>query len=579
MAHMLDCEGASAYLFQCLAKDTRRLEAARVFIPPTVVFEGGLATAWYYSTSSMEVKQNTSKTITFEMIYDSFVRAKEEAATAKEDPSKDIVAAFVELPTTAPLPEGFTVRPILTSYMTKEDLRHFLFVNNHKPRGLLQKFHYPKGWCNTGIQVTWTRSVTVAEAVRAPCSIADRARTATERCVTFESKHSTPIALSNSVTAAVRTLCQYLIDHLENVEPVSVAAMALRLKVTSSNRVELQYSTCMRVVARKALLSTMADAKPLPAHQHFMTREDFQRHIDLQAHLALYADQSSTEASPTRAVSKPASTTPGPQSPPRRLSPLSHSTATASQPSSPTTASGRADLYAGRASKFSRLVAPRALPSLVKTSEGRWVSGQGHLSALKLQRKLDAPTLETSRSETGAATPATDGPTEKSYGNLERSSHDAVAEGSAQSSNGDAPAAVPKSPTTPTATDTQQTAPPADRPNAELVAALEDLLYKLRQAAAQVDSSTTFTMTLRVEGGTPEVVDVVKRVFRGFNPRSASSDATIIPATDVVLSLERCHGRVADTTISTMKLTSAPLGRSKAFASASVGLERLRVHV
>src|SRR5206468_2324942 len=62
MANVLDGNGVSSHFFHALAKQNRQLACARVFIPSTILFDNGFASAWFMShRSDMEVKRVASK--------------------------------------------------------------------------------------------------------------------------------------------------------------------------------------------------------------------------------------------------------------------------------------------------------------------------------------------------------------------------------------------------------------------------------------------------------------------------------------------------------------------------------------
>lgn len=354
MTHVLDCDGISTHLFHVLGKDSKRFEAARVFIPPTIVFDNGFASAWYNSTPNMEVKLHMAKNITAELILSEF-------SSGNAHPH-DIVATFVEVNN---LSSRDTDVPVISSYFTRDELEEFLFSAGQKPRGLLQKFEYPKGLCNTTIQATWSPSVTVAEAMRNPYSIADRGRTAAEKCATFESKLASQVALTNSVSSAVKRVCELVAEHIQLLEPLQVLGMVLHLKVTKMNRVVLLFSTSIRVAQRKSFSTSASplDLHPLMLNQAFVTREDHKRSQDLKQHLALFGPKGVSH-SPLRGAKLTR------ESPPRVLNPLIGGNT-------------RALLYAARFSALTSFVsAPTALPSAVLVNQ-RWYSTAAKSSPLQ----------------------------------------------------------------------------------------------------------------------------------------------------------------------------------------------------
>jgi len=606
MTHVLDTDGVSTHLFQCLAKDTRKLEAARIFIPTTIVFESGFASAWYYSTSTMEVKQHNHKSITAQMIFDALVPGGDAC-------SKEIVAAFIECPsaqqqrerehgeggdalatsmsssrrshgggggeaTNAPV-----AHPILTSYFSPKELHDFLFSPRQKPRGILQRFEYPKGWCNSCIQVTWSPSVTLCEAFRNPNSLADRAKSTAERCATFESKQATPMALSNSATAAIGTLCELLVGHLQAVEPVQVTGMILHLKITAKNRVTLLYSTCLRVVAKKAFGGLAGEPRAVAVGQTFMTRADHELQQELRAHLALFGPKprQHEDGSPARASRAKPSGTPSPggssaSSPPRRLRPLA-STPTPSSDAKPM------GVYRSKVQHCcSSIVAPKMLPSLVQIGGSRWIPARGKLVPIDANDKLPA--------DQGAA-----GQEAQPVDSQELNA--ALSWSQAQSAQSRVSFQVPDAKSDAVQGDDRGGEPPGESSISmrqgstlsvasevdggsdangseaalgECAGAFEDLLYDLQRRATEVGSMDAISYAATFQGGltSPSAIAEFERIFVAFDPQRTDDVAG-----DRVFSAP--SSEEPEPAAVTFELNVSGIDRRKAFASAGVKLRAL----
>ena len=364
MAHVLESDGVSTHLFHTLSKDNRRMETARVFLPPTVIFEHGFASAWYSCSSDMRVKRHVGKSITMNEVF--------EIMTNNLPEGQDIVASFIE----AHVPRSMADVPqVISRFMTANELRDFLFSAGQRPRGILQRFEMPKGWSNTGITATWSPTMTIAEAVRNPYSINDRTKTASERGGTFENKLSTQVAMTTSVSAAVKRLCELVAVHVHQVEHVQVQAMVLHLKVTKANRVTLLYSSSFRVATQSSFGA--ADMRPLNMHQRFISKEEHTRACELERHLSLYA------------AKKPI---------PKHLPPLSEFV------------KRRADVdecpYAAKLRKAMQSIAidDSAVPSVVHVG-GKWVPARGPVRPTPLP--LDSKALEAEPAADAAASPET----------------------------------------------------------------------------------------------------------------------------------------------------------------------------
>ena len=295
MANVLDGNGVSSHFFHALAKQNRQLECARVFIPTTILFDNGFASGWFASNQSeMEVKRISSKTVPMSDVFH---------ALADGCQPDDICASFVVLSnhlreaaalsapsTSSPLLTHVDANAIITDYFTVGELHDFLFSPIQKPRGVLQKFEQPKGLWNTTIRATWTPAVTLAESVRSKNSLHDHSKSSGERCMTFESRESKPVALTNSVTSALQTICQSIASHLHQVEHVNVASMVLHFKVTRTNRVVLLYSTSIRCSASNSSLGGQ-EVGPVAFDQPIVSLEEQRRFALLAAHLADFAEK------------------------------------------------------------------------------------------------------------------------------------------------------------------------------------------------------------------------------------------------------------------------------------------------
>ena len=243
--HALDCDGVSMGLFHHLARETRKMESARIFIPQTVVFDQGFAAAWYFSTPLMAVKRHTDKDINLNDIF--------KAMSSGVPPTcadVDICAVFYS--TEHQQAHFFLLDENVptstdTTYMDKNTLKQFLFAPGEKPRGILQQFVYPKGLCVTSISAIWSRNVTMIEGIRNPYSMRDKTKTIGERGGTFELPNAQQISTTNSVTAAVRQLSTLIVQHLQQVEHVQVKGMILQFRVSENNRVVLLNCTSLRV--------------------------------------------------------------------------------------------------------------------------------------------------------------------------------------------------------------------------------------------------------------------------------------------------------------------------------------------
>ena len=241
-SHVLECDGLSMSLFTFLAKETRKLESARVFIPPTVVFDQGFASAWYYSTPNMEVKRRNDRDINASDIL------KEFSSVPNTRSDIDICAVFMSAPKSAFYVAEITPVSTETTYFDKKGLYDFLYAPGEKPRGILQKFVFPKGLCTTSIQAIWSRNVTMTEALRNPNSLRDKTKSRGERGGTFEVPTSQMISITNSVNEAVRQYCSLIVQHLQQVDHVQILGMVLQFRVEETNRVMLLSCTSMRAV-------------------------------------------------------------------------------------------------------------------------------------------------------------------------------------------------------------------------------------------------------------------------------------------------------------------------------------------
>jgi hypothetical protein len=546
MTHVLETDGVSTHLFQCLAKDTRRLEAARVFIPTTIVFEGGFAANWYYSTAQMEVKQQNLKSITANMVYDEFVPEGDHC-------TRDVVALFVEVTNTSESTGKGPAKPILTAYFSPTQLKEFLYSPGQKPRGILQKFDYPKGWCSTTIQATWSPSVTVAEGVRNPYSLSDHGRSANQRCSTFESKLATPVALSNIVSAGVKKACELVVSHIQQVEPIQISGMILHLKVTATNRVQILYSTCIRAVGKNALVSS--DSRPVACNQVIMTREDWQEQEALKAHLSMFGPQRIRGATKADAAvqGNPATT----RDSPNAMSRKSRLPRLSCDDVSPVRQS---HVYLTKATQCcSAIVAPRMLPSMMQIGGRRWLPAGGKLEPI-VQGDIHclSPELHNENSQRfpGALLGGFDkGPSQPQTQSIE----DEVS-----SSNQQVDSAVDLIPKDSSACASSETE--------SLRSSFEDIVYAVSQAAHECKSFDAFTKVYCVQGrlAVDEVLQKIFKVFQGFEVVVLQEPPLLLDGTFTL----NAHGQGASPPDVYIAIHSPPLTRSGAMAAANVRLRQ-----
>jgi hypothetical protein len=263
-SHPLESDGLSLTLFSYLAKATRKLEAARVFLPPTVIFEQGFPSAWYFSSPEMEVKKKNDRDMVLQDIWTEF------SAVPPQHADCDIVAVFLTSKVHHHYIEDRRPESTETTYFDKKGLKEFLFAPGEKPRGMLQKFVYPKGLCVTTIQAVWSKNITMTEAVRNPNTIRDKSKSVGERAGSFELATAQMISTTNSVNAAVCQLCNLIVQHLQSVDHITVHGMVLQFRVDHTNRVQLLNCTSLRVTKLDSAYIGNEHRVPLNLMHHFL---------------------------------------------------------------------------------------------------------------------------------------------------------------------------------------------------------------------------------------------------------------------------------------------------------------------
>ncbi|KAJ9445397.1 hypothetical protein DIPPA_19880, partial [Diplonema papillatum] len=253
--HPLDADGASSHLYYYLAKEhfrgscqSAQLESARVHLPGTVLFEQGFAKSWFYSLKSPEVasvdglpdvqlKKKLGRDIENEQVFDSFSKSVKD--------ENDLAATFISYQKKDIGDPG--LGGTVVQYLSRKQLRTFLFSPGQKPKGVLQKFSPPKGSSNSTIKAVWSPAVVIVKGWRNPHSIYQYSRTPWERGTTFETPDATEIVLTPSVTAGVRATCKHIVQHLYLIEHIKIVSMVLVFKLDCTDKLNFLYSLSMRV--------------------------------------------------------------------------------------------------------------------------------------------------------------------------------------------------------------------------------------------------------------------------------------------------------------------------------------------
>ena len=284
--HPLDADGALSQLYYYLAKEHFRggqrahLESARVYIPPTVLFEQGFAKAWFSNLKTsdvteldglpnVQVKRKLGKEVSNSEIYETFTKG------IKHD--EDIAATLV-----SPKKKDFGdpgQGATLIQYFTKKGLKEFLFASGQKPEGTLQKFVMPKGTNNCTIQATWSQRVTITEGRRNATSLYQYTKSPFERAATVEDpSYGNAIVVTPVVISAVRNVCRHIVHHLYLVEHIRVVGMILLFKVDSRSNIKFLYSLSMRVQTDSGMADFHANnAIPLNLSVRLQNYETYER--------------------------------------------------------------------------------------------------------------------------------------------------------------------------------------------------------------------------------------------------------------------------------------------------------------
>ncbi|CUG21047.1 Hypothetical protein, putative [Bodo saltans] len=308
----LNVDGCNIPFFNMLAQHGPKhyLSGFPLQIPISIFFESGIPRAWYGNAADGTIAKKEARHFNADDIWHAFVRqttnssspqrsrkgnnnnnnnsvaqAGSPRATTQQQHHRDggegnnkgtsssptlssseddIIAVLISVP--PPSYESDQSVPTVTHHLTRAMLRQLLFHRDGEGAGsgsggpgfemlrvhrrfLLQQFHYPQGWYNSVIRVTWAPKLAVVEALRSTCSLRDTWKQPDARGGTFENPNeAVRTSMPDSVHQAVKETCQYIAMHLGDVTGgANVAGMLLYFKINANRELLLLYPGSVRV--------------------------------------------------------------------------------------------------------------------------------------------------------------------------------------------------------------------------------------------------------------------------------------------------------------------------------------------
>jgi hypothetical protein len=318
----LNVDGCNIPFFNMLAQHGPKhyLSGFPLQIPISIFFESGIPRAWYSNATDGTIAKKEARHFCADDIWHAFVRqtvnpspqqrrqngrsarngggspslaskqhhrddsttaTKHDGAEGRQGASSssptlsssedDLIAVLISVP--PPSYESEVSVPTVTHHLTRAMLRQLLFhreggggggpgselLRVHR-RFLLQQFHYPQGWYNSVIRVTWAPKLAVVEALRSSCSLRDTWKQPDARGGTFENPNdSIRTSMPDSVHQAVKETCQYISMHLGDVTGgANVAGMLLYFKINANRELLLLYPGSIRVHVQSILPKKVA---------------------------------------------------------------------------------------------------------------------------------------------------------------------------------------------------------------------------------------------------------------------------------------------------------------------------------
>ncbi|KAG5498535.1 hypothetical protein JKF63_02821 [Porcisia hertigi] len=258
--HPVEGDGLCTHLYQYLHKNVKGREhsMSEVFLPDTVVFDHNFPRAWYvYDPKNSEIVKRPGSMLDARTMYDCF---------AESVKGCDIVAQFFH--TTVNVEEEW--RSLLTphqrkshayrdqqltyvEFFTADALHRFLFGQNRKPDGVLQKFVIPKGEgssrYNFQLQVIWTPYITTVYRRTNRFRMTDHAVPLALRAATFDgAPHlSEETLVADETKRQVTHLCESIAEHFYTTEKKRLSRLIMYVKTDDQGHMQLLWSSCVRV--------------------------------------------------------------------------------------------------------------------------------------------------------------------------------------------------------------------------------------------------------------------------------------------------------------------------------------------
>lgn len=237
----LQSDGISEEFFSLLWSKDELNFGPSINIPDTIIFKHGLPTCWYFTAADGRIKRKNRQNL---------VSSKIEEAFTSHVLGYDILATFISFPVEAG--PHTDEKPISTiEYFDKLSLYEFLYKQEKRKSGILQRFIEPKGTKNDIIRAIWSPKICLLERTENIYHLHDQRFGLYERCVTYEGPEyfSVSSSLRGAVLAGqVQKVCESVISHIAEVTygRKQVSRVVMNLKVDSRDKLWLLFTTSIQ---------------------------------------------------------------------------------------------------------------------------------------------------------------------------------------------------------------------------------------------------------------------------------------------------------------------------------------------
>ena len=237
----LQSEGISEEFFALIWSKDELNFGPSINIPDTVIFKNGTPTAWYFTATDGRIKRKNRQNL---------VSSKIEEVFTSHVLGYDILATFISFPV-EPSPHS-DEKPVSTiEYFDKQILYDFLYKQDKRKCGILQRFIEPKGTKNDIIRAIWSPKICLLERTENIYNLHDQRFGLYERCVTYEAPEyfSVSSSLRGAVLAGqIQRVCETVVSHVSEVTygQKQISRVVMNLKVDSRDKLWLLFTTSIQ---------------------------------------------------------------------------------------------------------------------------------------------------------------------------------------------------------------------------------------------------------------------------------------------------------------------------------------------